>query len=282
MRQEGSHFPSSTAEETWPKSLKNMGELSSARQVVEGADLAKGDQRTRALLIDVNRRPNHPRNPLPEEVTAFEPARFELDGNMLARNLRTSRRGAAGGPSGMTTEHFRPLLDDTRGMRLFTELGSRLAKALVPQVAIDLIRVGRLTALSKLDGGVRGIVAGDVVRRLVVRTMAQQLSEAVERATAPYQYALSTRAGCECVAHVLQGITELHPELTITSIDGISAFDMISRESMMRGLLEVEGGGAALPFVRMFYGSPSEYLWEDDGGTVHRIPQGEGASRATP
>ena len=81
----------------------------------------------------------------------------------------------------MTTEHLRPLLDDVRGMRLFTEVGSRLAK-----VAIDLIRVGRLTALSKPDGGVRGIVAGDVVRRLVARTMAQHLSKAVERATAPF------------------------------------------------------------------------------------------------
>ena len=50
---------------------------------------------------------------------------------------------------------------------------------------------------------------------------------------------------------------------------------MISRESMLTGLLEVEGGGAALPFVRMFYGSPSEDLWEDDEGIVHRTPQGE-------
>ena len=170
----------------------------------------------------------------------------------------------------MTTEHLRPLLDDVRGMRLFTEVGSRLAKALVPQVAIDLIRVGRLTALSKPDGGVRGIVAGDVVRRLVARTMAQQLSKAVERATAPFQYALSTRAGCECIAHVLQGITELDPELTITSIDGISAFDMISRESMLRGLLEVEGGGAARPFVRMFplrntFGKTTKGLQDSSG-----------------
>ena len=98
-----------------------------------------------------------------------------------------------------------------------------------------------------------GTVVGDVVPRLVARTMAQQLWNGQ---LPPFQHALSTRAGCECIAHVLQGITELHPELTITSIDGISAFDMISRESMSRGLLEVEGGGAALPFVRTFYGSP--------------------------
>ena len=120
----------------------------------------------------MNRRPDRPRDPIPEELTAFEPmAMFDLDEQLFARNVRSSRRGAAGGPSGTTTEHLRPLLDD---VRLFTALGSRLAKALVPQVAVDLIRVGRLTALSKPDGGVRGIVAGDVIRRLVAKTMSQK------------------------------------------------------------------------------------------------------------
>ena len=76
--------------------------------------------------------------------------------------------------------------------------------------------LGRLTALQKPDGGVRGIVAGDVVRRLVARTVSQQLMEDVERATALFQYALSMRAGCECIAHVLQGITELDPRATVT------------------------------------------------------------------
>ena len=47
----------------------------------------------------------------------------------------------------------------------------------------------------------------------------------------------------------------------------------------MRGLLDVEGGGAALPLIKMFCGSPLEYLWEDDEGTVHRIPQGEGGEQ---
>ena len=34
-----------------------------------------------------------------------------------------------------------------------------------------------------------------------------------------------------------------------------------------------------LPFVRMFYGSPSEYLWEDNQGNVHVVPQGEGGEQ---
>ena len=105
---------------------------------------------------------------------------------------------------------------------------------------------------------------------------AQQLGKAVEAATAPHQHALSTKAGCECIAHILQGLTGLDDRATVISVDGVSAFDLISRTAMMRGLLLVEGGSQALPFIRMFYGAPSEYLWEDSSGTVHTIPQGEG------
>ena len=102
-----------------------------------------------------------------------------------------------------------------------------------------------------------------MIHRLVAQTISQQLSQAVGAATAPFQYALSTRAGCECVAHTLQGSTELNPRATVVSMDGISAHHQISRAAMLSGLLDVEGGGQALPFVRMFYGSPSSYSWDD-------------------
>ena len=113
----------------------------------------------------------------------------------------------------------------------------------------------------------------------MARTISQQLSKTVEAATAPFQYALSTRAGCECIAHTLQGLTELNPRATVVSIDGISAYDQISRAAMLSGLLNVEGGGQALPFVRMFYGSPSSYSWEDSCGVSHTIRQGEGGEQ---
>ena len=117
-----------------------------------------------------------------------------------------------------------------------------MAQARVPPSIVRVVRQGRMTALRKDDGGVRGIVAGDVVRRLVSRTVVRQLGEVVKVATAPFQYALSTRAGCECVAHVLQAVTEADPSAVVLSIDGISAFDSISREAMLRGLCRAEGG----------------------------------------
>ena len=120
-----------------------------------------------------------------------------------------------------------------------------------------------MTALQKPSGGVRGIVVGDTFRRLVARTIAQQVSEAVEVATAPFQCALRTRAGCECVSHVLQTLTDLDELATILSVNGVGAFDLISRNAMMQGLMHMEGGEQVLPFVRLFYSSPSSFLWED-------------------
>ena len=131
----------------------------------------------------------------------------------------------------MTTEHLRPLIF--------------VAKAQILDIATHMIHVGRFTALSKPDGGVRGIVAGDVIRRLVAPARwRQQLQKAAEVATALFQYALSTKAGCECVAHALPGLTQLHLDTTIKSIDGNSAFDLISRESILTGLTRVDRGQA--------------------------------------
>ena len=261
--------------------LVQVGELSSARQALDGAALAPCNQTTLRLLTDASRRPPRPREPLPPEVLNHMPQiAFQLDEDVFNKNLRSSKKGAAAGPSGMTCEHLRPLLPDHRGLHLLFQIAERMAKAQVPEAVVNFIRMGRLTALSKPDGGVRGIVVGDVLRRLVARTMSQQLAPAVERATSPYQYALTTRAGCECVAHALQGLTEMDPQVTVTSIDGLGAFDLISRGAMLRGLMRVSG--AAVPFTRMFYGRSSEYLWESDSGEVHRIPQGEGGEQGDP
>ena len=47
------------------------------------------------------------------------------------------------------------------------------------------MRLGRITALRRQDGGVRGIVVGDVLRWLVVRTMAKLIAEEVEGHSTP-------------------------------------------------------------------------------------------------
>ena len=111
----------------------------------------------------------------------------------------------------MTVEHLQPF-DHPNDFRLLFQVAERSARGQVFQDIQAAIRMGRLTALRKADGGVRGIVAGDIVRRLVARTMSQQLMDAVQQATAPFQYAMATKAGCECISHVLQSTHRVEPQ----------------------------------------------------------------------
>ena len=107
-----------------------------------------------------------PRRGLSQEIERWEPENlFSLDGEMLLTCLRKSRRGAAAGPSGMTADHLFPILENERDSSLFVQAATSLARGNIPEVIMEAIRFGQMTALRKPDGGVRGIVVGDIVRR---------------------------------------------------------------------------------------------------------------------
>ena len=90
-----------------------MRELSAGRQALEGAPVAPGNRQTLSQLRDPVRRPPVMRDPLPAAIIEFVPdRRFSLGEKKFAANLRSSRKGAAAGPSGMTADHLRPLLDN--------------------------------------------------------------------------------------------------------------------------------------------------------------------------
>ena len=104
------------------------------------------------------------------------------------------------------------------------------------------------------------------------RGIAQQLTCAVDVVMSVSQYGLSTMAGGECVARAVETLSEFDTRAPVLSVNGIGAFDFISRGAMMDGLVQsVDGGDAALSFVRHFCGDPSQYLWEIDDGDIHFI-----------
>ena len=84
------------------------------------------------------------------------------------------------------------------------------------------IRCGRVVALQKPDGGVRGIVVGDTLRWWHELWRSNSLPK--WKWPLPHQYALKTEAGCETVAHILQVLTELDEEATVVLVDGMEAF----------------------------------------------------------
>ena len=195
--------------------------MHAARRALEGAELAPGTLATLHALTDPEKRPPLPRSPIPEDLIDPQPrVLLNLCEDTFATNLRCARCGAVGGPSSMMGEHLRILLDCERASHALYEAAVGLARADVPREILDTLRLGRLTALKKPNGGVRGIVAGDILRRLVARTMAQQ-------------YAVR----CPPEREQNLSLTLCRP------VDGIGAYDLISRETMLSALRNLDGGG---------------------------------------
>ena len=84
------------------------------------------------------------------------------------------------------------------------------------------------------------------------------------------------------MVHALTAVTEANPTHTILSVDGVGAYDNISRNSMLQGLRDVPEANRCLPFVKMFYGAPSQYIWHSATGEAHIISQAEGGEQGDP
>ena len=148
--------------------MVQLGELSAGRQDLEGASLAPGDKKTLEALKDPDRRPALPRSSLPDDISQFTPVEeFILGQDLFLANVRSAGRGAAPGPSGMTADHVRPLLEAHGDAAALSHAASLLARNEMLEEVMVAIRCGRIIALQKPDGGVRGIVVGDIFRRFV-------------------------------------------------------------------------------------------------------------------
>ena len=112
--------------------------------------------------------------------------------------------------------------------------------------------------------------------------MARQYAQEFLRRTAPYQYALQTRAGTEAVAHILRFLTESDPDTVVVSLDGVGAYDHVHRAAFMEKIAATPSLQSLLPLVAALYGTSSRFLWYDDDGHQHEIHQAEGGEQGDP
>ena len=91
-----------------------------------------------------------PRDAIPPEFTRHVPeVLFTWAEGQLNKNLRSAKRGAAPGPSGMTVEHLHPLFDHSGDLRLFAAAAEMCARGQVPESIQTAVKLGRMIALSK-------------------------------------------------------------------------------------------------------------------------------------
>ena len=113
----------------------------------------------------------------------------------------------------MTTEHLKPMC---RNLLWTLSSGctmslSGFARGNAHPEVVDALRMGHMTALRKEDGGVSGIVVGDIFRTVVEGTNSQGVQQAQRgQPRLRSSSALSTRAGLRVPDAPESGVRRRH------------------------------------------------------------------------
>jgi len=202
-----------------------------------------------------------------------------LDADIFTAVLRETRKGLSAGLGGTQNEYLKLCLEDDAALKLLLAAAELVAQGDLPEVVQDAMRLSQLTAILKESGRVRGISAGDTLRRLVGKCLARQFAEQLRQAAGPANFGMSTRCGTDGLVHLARALLESDPAQTILCIDGVGAFDHVSRARMSERLLATPSLRPILPFVRLWYSSPSEAVWAADAGSTHVVSSAEGGEQ---
>ena len=246
--------------------------------------MAPGDESTLHQLHDLACRPAEPYEPLDPDLRQWSPnSVVDLPRTALFANLRRAKHGVAPGRSGYTSEIVRLVLDVDAAVESLGTVAARLANAQVPTPIAAALRLGPSCGRAPLRRAAsEASSSATSFAVLLLKLWPNNLLPAFDQATRPHQYVLATRAGTEALAHSLQRECDLDPALLVLSVDGIGAYDLISRGAMLQALRNTPDAAAILPVVTLFYGQPSAFLWQDDAGPVHRIVQAKGGEQGDP
>ncbi len=201
------------------------------------------------------RGPRTAREGVDQELSDVNPTvPVDLDVDFLLKNLRTSRRGAAAGPSGMTCG------------TLFGEVATMFARGQIPP---EILGWEKMTALQELDGGVRWIA----VEGRDAQVSGQDSRTAIWSIGRPQPVPVRTVHKSRNRVRSTRGAGIDQFGQRSHNVDGVGAYDTIFRKALMRGVADM--ADELSPFVRQFYSSPS-------GGSTRKIQQVEGGEQGDP
>ena len=122
-----------------------------------------------------------------------------------------------------------------------------------PSCCCSCARPGSLDCPAQPSGRVWGIVVNDFFRRLAP-SLSSMLLPSKKLATDTNSL---WPPGAGSLVHALTAAAKLDAKASVLSLDGVGAFDIVSRQAMLEALQAVPGANRCLPFVRQFYASPT-------------------------
>ena len=175
-------------------------------------------------------------------------------------------------------------MDDVVTTEFLFEACTRLAQATLPSEISAALMSARLTALTKPEGGVRGLATGLHPEAVGGKNTCQ----AIHEGNSSRSVHLSNSRCPHVLAPIVSGMlfgpqpTATDHRLTILSVDGIGAYDHVLRAAMLTRLSKMPEARKSLPFVRLSYAGVSSYTWFDEKGERHVVNQAEGGEQGDP
>ena len=97
---------------------------------------------------------------------------------------------------------------------------------------------GRLIALKKKDGGIRPIVVGQTLRRLISKLINNYAKEKLATVFAPIQLGVGISGGVEAGVHAVRRYVEyLDADMTVIKLDFRNAFNTIRRDTILEAVV---------------------------------------------
>ena len=164
----------------------------------------------------------------------------EIDEIMIGKAASYTK--GSGGPSHVDAEQFRHILLSKKikkeGKELREQiavLAKHLATNLVDPNSIDALTCCRLIPLNK-NPGVRPIGIGEVMRRVIGKTINWILKEDIQEAAGPLQTATGLKAGAEAAIHSMRTIFEDPSTEAVILVDASNAFNSLNRKVALHNI----------------------------------------------
>jgi len=174
--------------------------------------------------------------------------------------------GSSGGVDGLTPQHLKDMITiQGQSGPLLTALTSfinLIATHGVPESIKAIFFGGRLIALKKKDGGIRPIVVGLCLRRLVSKLMNNYAIDKISNLISPTQLGVGVAGGVEAAVHAARRyVDNLNKDEAVVKLDFCNAFNTLRRDSILEAI------HATLPemysYVHASYASSSNLSYDN-------------------
>ena len=172
-------------------------------------------------------------------IDRVSPTKFsDIDEQLILKAANYTK--GSGGPSLMDANQWRRVIGSNHFKHEAKELrenlavfAKKIASEIIDPEILEPYTANRLLPLDKNPGGeelqIRPIGVGEVLRRIIGKTISWSLSQDIQEAAGPLQVATGLKGGAEAAIHAMKTIFHNEASDAVILVDAENAFNLLNR-----------------------------------------------------